>query len=79
MQILVGPRQVGRTTIAQEAAATCGLAHVYASADGPSPHSADWIDRHWGSGVREARSVGAFLVLDKVQKVPHSKLSMMLP
>jgi predicted AAA+ superfamily ATPase len=71
MQILAGPRQVGKTTIARAAAAASGLPHVYASADGPSPPGTDWIDRQWDKAVREGVGGCAILVLDEVQKVPR--------
>lgn len=71
VQILAGPRQVGKTTIARQAVAACGLPHVYASADGPSPPGPEWIDHHWDAATREARSGAAVLVLDEVQKVPR--------
>jgi len=73
LQILAGPRQVGKTTIAREALAACGLPHVYASADGPSPPDTGWIDRQWDAATLAARDApeGAVLVLDEVQKVPR--------
>jgi predicted AAA+ superfamily ATPase len=73
LQILAGPRQVGKTTIARAALQACGLPHVYASADGPSPPDAGWIDRQWDSATLAARGApgGAVLVLDEVQKVPR--------
>jgi predicted AAA+ superfamily ATPase len=71
MQILAGPRQVGKTTIARAAATSSGLPYVYASADGPSPPGAPWIDHHWDVAVRESRGGSGVLVLDEVQKVPR--------
>lgn len=71
LQILAGPRQVGKTTIAREALGVCGLPQLYASADGPSPPSAGWIDQQWDTATLLARDApgGAVLVLDEVQKV----------
>lgn len=73
LQVLAGPRQVGKTTIAHNALQTCGLPNLYASADGPSPPDAGWIDRQWDTATLAARSApdGAVLVLDEVQKVPR--------
>lgn len=71
MQILAGPRQVGKTTLAREAATACGLPFVYASADGPSPPGPAWIDHHWDAATREGGAAGAVLFLDEVQKVPR--------
>ena len=37
IEVIAGPRQVGKTTLALGAAVECGLPHRYASADGPAP------------------------------------------
>lgn len=37
LQVLAGPRQVGKTTIARTALAELGVPQLYASADGPAP------------------------------------------
>lgn len=73
MQILAGPRQVGKTTIAREALHRCGRPQLYASADGPAPPDPGWIDRQWDAAMLLARNApeGAVLVLDEVQKVPR--------
>lgn len=73
LQILAGPRQVGKTTIAREALALDGRPHLYASADTPAPPDVGWIDRQWDAATLLARdaSGGAVLVLDEVQKVPR--------
>lgn len=73
MQILAGPRQVGKTTIAWEALKASGLPQVYASADGPAPPDTGWIDRQWDAATLAARDApgGGVLVLDEVQKVPR--------
>lgn len=73
LQILAGPRQVGKTTVARQALAECGHLHLYASADGPSPPDAGWIDHQWDSATLLSRDDlrGAVLVLDEVQKVPR--------
>lgn len=44
IEVVAGPRQVGKTTIAQGAAAASGLPYLYASADGPAPPHVCWID-----------------------------------
>jgi predicted AAA+ superfamily ATPase len=46
---------------------------VYASADGPAPPDAGWVDRQWDAAARlqRGRARGAVLVLDEVQKVPR--------
>lgn len=36
LQVVLGPRQVGKTTLALQVAQTCGLPYHYASADEPT-------------------------------------------
>ena len=72
IEVIAGPRQVGKTTLARGAAEACGLPFVYASADGPAPPDARWIDQHWDAATFAAKTPsGAVLVLDEVQKVPR--------
>jgi len=70
-QVLTGPRQVGKTTIAQQVMDKLPFPSVYASADSPLPPGPEWIETQWRRAEVEAdRSGGAvLLVLDEVQKV----------
>lgn len=71
LQILAGPRQVGKTTLARQAMAHFdGRAH-YASADLPAAPDAGWIEQQWRLARLSARQGAALLVLDEVQKVPR--------
>ena len=72
IQVLAGPRQVGKTTVARQALERLDVPHVYASADGPSPPDPAWIEAQWDRATLRAREHpdGAVLVLDEVQKVP---------
>jgi len=70
-QVLTGPRQVGKTTIAHQVMDKLPLKSLYASADSPLPPGPEWIETHWRRAEVEAdRSRGpVLLVLDEVQKV----------
>src|SRR5664280_40407 len=65
MQIVLGPRQSGKTTSVRQAVDELGLPCVYASADGPVPFGPEWVAQQW----RAARQQGepSILVLDEVQ------------
>jgi hypothetical protein len=70
-QVLTGPRQVGKTTIAHQVMDKLPFPFIYASADSPLPPGAEWIETQWRRAEVEAdRSRGpVLLVLDEVQKV----------
>jgi len=72
IQVLAGPRQVGKTTLARQVLAAMDLPGHYASADLPSLQDRSWIAQQWETGRLLARESGgeAVLVLDEIQKVP---------
>lgn len=71
MQVLAGPRQVGKTTLAMQVVAHLGLPDHYASADEPTLRDRAWIATQWELGRRRAAEgkQGGLLVLDEAQKV----------
>ena len=71
LQVLAGPRQVGKTTLARQVMAETGLISHYASADEPTLRDRIWLEQQWETGRLRARgqTTGAFLVLDEIQKV----------
>jgi uncharacterized protein len=71
IQVLAGPRQVGKTTLARQAMDAVDLPSHYASADDPSGRDRVWLEQQWELGrllARESRR-GALLVLDEAQKI----------
>lgn len=71
IHILIGPRQVGKTTIARQIQETIKIPTVYATADSPVPLDAAWIETSWRRAVAEGTATGApvLLILDELQKV----------
>ena len=72
LQVLAGPRQTGKTTLAQQAIEALGVPAHYASADEPTLRGRPWIEEQWELGrlkTREGGKGGALLVLDEVPKV----------
>lgn len=67
IQVVIGPRQVGKTTGVQSIVEHWQGPKVYAAADLPSPPSPAWIQEQWD----KARAMGenTLLVLDEIQKV----------
>jgi hypothetical protein len=71
VQVVAGPRQVGKSTLVQQVAESFDAPVRYSSADEPMLRGADWIDRQWQAARLEAAGPGgALLVLDEVQKIP---------
>lgn len=71
LQVLAGPRQVGKTTLARQAMAVFAGKTHYASADLPAAPSAQWIVQQWQLARMMAAQQPTLLVLDEVQKVPR--------
>lgn len=74
IQVLAGPRQSGKTTLARQVLGAAALPSHYASADDPMLRDRAWLETQWELGrdrTREQRrSRGGLLVLDEVQKIP---------
>ena len=70
-QVIVGPRQVGKTTAAQQLVARLGWPSVWAAADLPLPPGPEWIETQWqlARTLKPGTGQKILLVLDEVQKV----------
>ncbi|MBP7146285.1 MAG: ATP-binding protein [Acidobacteria bacterium] len=69
IQLVTGPRQVGKTTAARQVMAHWVGAGHYAAADLPLPPGPEWIEVQWDIARRRATAQTVLLVLDEVQKV----------
>ncbi len=69
LQVVAGPRQVGKSTAARQVAARLGWPCHAATADAPRPPGPDWIEGQWEIARQLARRQRALLILDEVQKV----------
>ncbi len=68
IQVVAGPRQVGKTTLVQQVTETANVPVIFVSADEPTLRGKDWIAQQWESARLALRSHGAILVIDEVQK-----------
>jgi uncharacterized protein len=68
IQVVAGPRQVGKTTLVQQVTEAATLPVQFASADEPTLRGPDWVAEQWEMARLRASSAGAILVLDEVQK-----------
>jgi predicted AAA+ superfamily ATPase len=71
VQVLAGPRQVGKTTVIRQVMAAARIPAHYASADEPTLQDRTWLEQQWDiARVKAGESrTGALLVLDEIQKV----------
>jgi predicted AAA+ superfamily ATPase len=71
LQVVAGPRQVGKSTLVQQVTGDLGVPVRYVSADEPTLRGTDWISQQWEAARLEATGkAGAILVLDEIQKIP---------
>lgn len=73
LQVVAGPRQVGKTTLVEQALAEIERPHWFVSADEPALRDRAWIAAQWERArqlARQATPSGAVLALDEIQKVP---------
>ena len=74
IQVLAGPRQVGKTTLALQIKESLSFPAHYASADEPTLRDILWIEQQWEIArllyQKKSNPNGVLLILDEVQKIP---------
>ena len=70
IQVLAGPRQVGKSTLVQQVAEDLDRPVRHASADEPMLRGVEWIAQQWEAARLSVSPSGSVLVLDEIQKVP---------
>ena len=75
MQVLAGPRQVGKSTLAHQIKNALFFPSHYASTDGYSSQKAYWIEQQWEIArdlvKKTNNALGVLLILDEIQKIPQ--------
>jgi predicted AAA+ superfamily ATPase len=71
IQILTGPRQVGKTTLLLEVAAQFGNRAVYAAGDDPDAALPGFWERCWADAEARAQRGPAVLLLDEVHQLSN--------
>lgn len=72
IQVLYGPRQVGKTTAIKQVLNEIDLSSHYVSADQPTMRDEVWLEEQWEIGRLKAKeNKPAVLVFDEIQKVAN--------
>jgi len=72
IQVIAGPRQVGKTTIVQQVMEQLPFPSHYITADEPTLHTAVWLQQQWEQArLLAAKNKSALLVVDEIQKIPQ--------
>ncbi len=72
MQVLLGPRQVGKTWLARQVTERIPQVSHFVTADSPTQQDSAWVEVQWNIArglAKENSGRGALLVLDEIQKV----------
>ncbi len=71
IQVIAGPRQVGKTTAAEQLRDRLKWPNVWAAADVPLPPGPEWIETQWqlARELQPGADKKVLLVLDEIQKV----------
>ena len=69
MQIVIGPRQTGKTTAVMQALEKLKYPQHFVSADDPNIVSAEWLRNEWEQARNLAQTGEAIFVIDEIQKV----------
>ncbi len=70
IQVLAGPRQSGKTTLALQLMESVDFPSHYASADEPALKDRFWIEQQWEAARLRTQGGPGLLILDEIQKIP---------
>lgn len=71
IQVVAGPRQVGKSTLVHQTVSRLKVPVRSVSADEPTLKSTVWIEQQWDAARAETGRDGGVFVLDEIQKIPQ--------
>lgn len=74
IQVLSGPRQVGKTTLVDQILANSTLPSHFVSADAVALNGSSWLVQQWETArimLRESGAASFVLAIDEIQKIPN--------
>ncbi|PWS33540.1 ATP-binding protein [Pedobacter paludis] len=74
IQVLVGPRQIGKTTLINQLVQKITVPYLFESADAVAASDKTWIEKIWNNtrqSIQEYNSSEYLLVIDEIQKIDN--------
>ena len=74
VQVLMGPRQVGKSTLIGQVLSKLDAPHLHVSADAVPSSGETWLEQQWEGARLKLKSTGAkefILAIDEIQKIPN--------
>ena len=72
LQVIMGPRQVGKTTLVSQLAAQVKIDYLFVSADSIASGNATWLEQQWEAArikLAQHETKEFLLVIDEIQKI----------
>ena len=70
IQVLLGPRQIGKTTLAIQIKDALKIESFYISADIATLQDIVWLETQWKIVREKTRKKPGLLIIDEIQKIP---------
>lgn len=74
IQVITGPRQSGKTTLALQLTKKINLPYIFISADAVPASDPNWIGHHWEASrikLKSLKSKTFLLIIDEIQKIQN--------
>lgn len=74
IQVLMGPRQVGKSTLAGQFLDKLNIPNVFVSADAVANSGETWLEQQWEAARLQLKSTEApefILAIDEIQKISN--------
>ena len=74
VQVIMGPRQVGKTTLVTQLAAQAKIDYFFVSADSVAASNATWLEQQWEAArikLAQHEAKEFLLVIDEIQKIDN--------
>ncbi|HEY8690628.1 MAG TPA: ATP-binding protein [Chitinophagaceae bacterium] len=74
LQVIMGPRQVGKTTLVTQLAAQAKINYLFVSADSVAASNATWLEQQWETArikLAQHETKEFLLVIDEIQKIDN--------